>query len=94
VAESYRPWRSATAQACPLLGGRLPSQGQASSTTPWQLRRRTGFAVASAAVRWAGEAKAEFKTALAPAAIIVLMAITFLCNGVAVFLRNRYDKRW
>jgi phosphate transport system permease protein len=43
---------------------------------------------------WAGEAKAEFKTALAPAAIIVLMAITFLCNGVAVFLRNRYDKRW
>ena len=43
---------------------------------------------------WAGEAKAEFKTALAPAAIIVLVAITFLCNGVAVFLRNRYDKRW
>ncbi len=43
---------------------------------------------------WAGEAKAEFKTALAPAAIIVLMAITFACNGVAVFLRNRYDKRW
>ena len=43
---------------------------------------------------WAGGAKAEFKTALAPAAIIVLMAITFLCNGVAVFLRNRYDKRW
>ena len=43
---------------------------------------------------WAGEAKAEFKTALAPAAIIVLMAITFLCNGVAVFLRNRYDKPW
>ena len=42
---------------------------------------------------WAGAAKAEFKTALAPAAIIVLMAITFLCNGVAVFLRNRYDKR-
>jgi ABC-type phosphate transport system permease subunit len=38
--------------------------------------------------------KAEFKTALAPAAIIVLMAITFLCNGVALFLRNRYDKRW
>jgi ABC-type phosphate transport system permease subunit len=43
---------------------------------------------------WAGEAKAEFKTALAPAAVIVLMAITFLCNGVALFLRNRYHKRW
>jgi hypothetical protein len=45
-------------------------------------------------LHWAGEAKAEFKAAPAPAAIIVLMAITFLCNGVAVFLRNRYDKRW
>jgi ABC-type phosphate transport system permease subunit len=43
---------------------------------------------------WAGEAKAEFKTALAPVAMIVLMAITFLCNSMAVFLRNRYDKRW
>ncbi len=43
---------------------------------------------------WAGEAKAEFKRELAPAAIMVLIAITFLCNGVAVFLRNRYDKRW
>jgi ABC-type phosphate transport system permease subunit len=51
-------------------------------------------ALAMIIYNWAGEAKAEFKTALAPAAIIVLMAITFLCNGVAVFLRNRYDKRW
>jgi ABC-type phosphate transport system permease subunit len=33
---------------------------------------------------WAGEAKAEFKAALALAAIIVLVAITFLCNGVAL----------
>jgi len=40
----------------------------------------------------ASEAKAEFKAALAPAAIIVLVAITFLCHGV--FLGNRYDKRW
>ena len=43
---------------------------------------------------WAGEAKAEFKAAPALAAIIVLVAITFLCNGVAVFLRNRYDNQW
>ena len=42
----------------------------------------------------AGEAKAQVKTALTPAAIIVLMVITFLCNGVTVFLRDRYDKRW
>jgi ABC-type phosphate transport system permease subunit len=40
-------------------------------------------ALATIIYNWAGEAKAEFKTALAPVAIIVLMAITFLCNGVA-----------
>ena len=39
---------------------------------------------------WAGDAKAEFKTALAPADIIVLMAITFLRKGVCAVLRNRY----
>jgi hypothetical protein len=38
---------------------------------------------------WADEAKAELKTVLAPAAI----PITFLCNGVAVCVRKRYD-RW
>jgi phosphate transport system permease protein len=43
---------------------------------------------------WAGEAKSEFKEELASAAILVLLMITFLCNAVAVFLRNRYDKTW
>jgi hypothetical protein len=38
----------------------------------------------------AGDAKAEFKTALAPADIIVLMAITFLRKGVCAVPRNRY----
>jgi phosphate transport system permease protein len=40
---------------------------------------------------WAGEAKAEFKSQLAPAAILVLLAVTVLCNATAVLLRNRYD---
>jgi phosphate transport system permease protein len=43
---------------------------------------------------WAGQAKAEFKRELAPAAIMVLMAVTFACNAIAVLLRNRYDKTW
>ena len=34
---------------------------------------------------WADEAKAELNTVLAPAAI----PITFLCNGVALFVRKR-----
>jgi phosphate transport system permease protein len=41
---------------------------------------------------WAGEAKAEFKEELAPAAIMVLLGVTLLCNAAAVLLRNRYDK--
>ena len=31
---------------------------------------------------WAGRREGGVQTALAPAAIIVLMAITFRCNGV------------
>jgi hypothetical protein len=46
---------------------------------------RAGHCAADDHHTWAGEAKAEFKTALAPAAIIALMAITFLSNGVAPF---------
>jgi phosphate transport system permease protein len=41
---------------------------------------------------WAGEAKPEFKSQLAPAAILVLLAVTLFCNAAAVLLRNRYDK--
>ncbi len=41
---------------------------------------------------WAGEAKSQFKLELAPAAIIVLLAITLLCNAGAVLLRARYER--
>lgn len=41
---------------------------------------------------WARQAKPEFKNELAPAAILVLLAVTLACNAVAVLLRNRYDK--
>ena len=42
---------------------------------------------------WARQAKPAFKTELASAAILVLLAITVLCNLGAVLLRNRYEKR-
>ncbi|MFM7225848.1 MAG: phosphate ABC transporter permease PstA [Actinomycetota bacterium] len=42
---------------------------------------------------WARQAKPEFKTELASAAILVLLAITVLCNLGAVLLRNRYERR-
>ncbi len=41
---------------------------------------------------WAGEAKSAFKLELAPAAIIVLLAITLVCNASAVILRARYER--
>jgi len=40
---------------------------------------------------FARQAKPEFKNELAPAAILVLLAVTLLCNAVAVLLRARYD---
>jgi phosphate transport system permease protein len=36
----------------------------------------------------------EFRVAAASAAIIVLMAILLLMNSAAIYLRNRYSRRW
>lgn len=41
---------------------------------------------------WATRPQEEFKVNAA-AAIIVLLAITFLLNGVAIFMRNRWQKK-
>ena len=32
--------------------------------------------------------------ALTSAAIIVLLAVTLIANAFAIFLRNRYDRKW
>jgi phosphate transport system permease protein len=42
---------------------------------------------------WVSEPQPEFKT-LAAAGIIVLMAILLAMNAVAIWLRNKYQKRW
>jgi phosphate transport system permease protein len=42
---------------------------------------------------WTKLPNAEFK-ALAAAAIIVLLVMILLLNGVAIWLRNRYQKKW
>jgi phosphate transport system permease protein len=44
--------------------------------------------------QWTTEPSEEFKTALAAAAIIALLAVTMLANLTAILLRNRYEKRW
>lgn len=42
---------------------------------------------------WARKPQEEFR-ALTSAAILVLLAVTLLANGFAIFLRNRYDRQW
>lgn len=42
---------------------------------------------------WAGQPQAEFR-ALTAAAIVVLLVVIMLVNASAIFLRNRYDRKW
>jgi phosphate transport system permease protein len=42
---------------------------------------------------WAKKPQAGFR-ADTSAAIIVLLTVTILANGIAIILRNRYDRRW
>jgi phosphate transport system permease protein len=42
---------------------------------------------------WARRPQQEFQD-LAAAAILVMMAVLILLNGVAIWLRNRYERRW
>lgn len=42
---------------------------------------------------WARKPQEEFR-ALTSAAILVLLALTILANTFAIWLRNRYDRRW
>jgi phosphate transport system permease protein len=42
---------------------------------------------------WAREPQDEFR-ALTAAAIVVLLVVILLVNAAAIFLRNRYDRRW
>jgi phosphate transport system permease protein len=42
---------------------------------------------------WARRPQAEFRE-LTSAAIIVLLIVTLLANGIAILLRNRYEQKW
>lgn len=43
--------------------------------------------------RWATLPSEDFR-ALTSAAIIVLLAVTLITNALAIFIRNRYEKKW
>jgi len=42
---------------------------------------------------WTNESREEF-TIAAAAAIIVLLAMVLLLNGLAIYIRNKYQRRW
>jgi phosphate ABC transporter permease subunit PstA len=42
---------------------------------------------------WAADSQDEYKTAAA-AAIIVLLAMVLLLNGLAIYIRNHFQRRW
>jgi phosphate transport system permease protein len=56
--------------------------------------RGTYTALPMVVFQWASDSQADFKRGLAPAAILVLLAITVLANLTAILLRNRYEKKW
>lgn len=43
---------------------------------------------------WAKQPGVDYREQLAPAAAIVLLAITLAANMLAILIRNRYQKRW
>jgi phosphate transport system permease protein len=43
---------------------------------------------------WTRQTQAEFISTLAPAAIVVLLVILFIMNAVAIYARNRYERKW
>lgn len=43
---------------------------------------------------WSRQTDPAFAATLAPAAITVLLVILFALNGVAIYFRNRFEKRW
>ena len=43
---------------------------------------------------WSRQTDPAFADTLAPAAIVVLLALLFLLNAVAIYFRNKYEKKW
>lgn len=43
---------------------------------------------------WSRQTDPAFANTLAPAAIVVLLALLFLLNAVAIYFRNKYEKKW
>jgi phosphate transport system permease protein len=43
---------------------------------------------------WISLPKPEFRVGLAGAGIMILLVVLLLMNGIAIYLRNRFEKKW
>jgi len=59
----------------------------------WRRRTTGPTALPIIVFDWARKPQEEFR-ALTSAAILVLLAVTIMANAIAIYLRNRYDRRW
>ena len=72
-----------------IVGGFSTPEGQ--SITETLLGSYTALPLT--VFQWAKQPQEEFRQ-LAAAAIVVLLAVTLFANGVAVLLRNRFERSW
>ncbi len=76
-----------------LVGAAAAGFGQAASATVFEKILGPYTALPTTIYSWATRPQDEFK-ALTAAAIVVLLVVVLLINAIAIFLRNRYERRW
>jgi phosphate transport system permease protein len=76
-----------------LVGAAAAGFGQAASATIIEKIFGPYTALPTTIFSWAKLPQEEFK-ALTAAAIVVLLAVVLIINIIAIFLRNRYERRW
>lgn len=67
--------------------------GTFNSTDPLRMLTGSYTSLPTIVYNWSKEPQDEFR-ALTAATILVLLAVILLVNATAIFLRNRYDRKW
>ena len=76
-----------------LVGAAVAGFGQAASADVVDKILGPYTSLPTTVYNWARLAQSEFR-ALTAAAIVVLLVVVLLINGIAIILRNRYERRW
>jgi phosphate transport system permease protein len=76
-----------------LVGAAAAGFGQAASASLLDKLLGPYTALPTTIFSWSRQFEPEFKS-LTAAAIIVLLVVVLLINAIAIFLRNKYERRW